>query len=202
MTEEEARAHVARIVGDDATRRIATFLDRVVSENAEQNLIAPSTIATIWLRHALDSIQLLPLAAGREGLWIDIGTGGGFPGLVIAIAWDGPVMLVEPRRRRAAFLTDAANAMGLTNVTVRQGKVESIEGERAGIISARAVASVENLLHAARHCGTPHTRWLLPRGKIDPADLAGLRGGRTMFHVEQSITDERSAILVIDGAPA
>lgn len=202
MTEAEAQAEVDRRVGSAATERIAAFLAMVVAENASQNLIAPSTIETVWSRHALDSVQLLALAGERRGMWIDIGTGGGFPGLVVAMAWPDPVILVEPRRRRAAFLQESAEALGLANVTVCQAKVEAIGDHRASIISARAVASVENLLHAGRRCGTPETRWLLPRGRVQPAELAALQSRRTMFHVEHSITDPESAILVIDGARA
>ena len=58
----------------------------------------------MWQRHVLDSAQLLPLAANHDGLWVDVGTGAGFPGMIIALATDRPVALVEPRRMRAQFL--------------------------------------------------------------------------------------------------
>lgn len=202
MTEEEAQRAVAERVDAPAFEGIANFLAMVRHENAAQNLVAPSTIETIWARHALDSAQLLALAAGCDGLWIDIGTGGGFPGMVVALARRQPTMLIEPRRRRAQFLRDCAMALGLDHVTVRQARVEAIGRHAAAVISARAVAGIENLLHAARQCGTPETRWLLPRGRVDPAELTALNNRQTMFHVEQSITDPASSILVIDGIAA
>lgn len=202
MTEDEARAEISHRVGEEATARIADFLAMVVVENGVQNLIAPSTIEAIWSRHALDSVQLVKFAHNRAGLWIDVGTGGGFPGMVVALARPEPMLLVEPRRRRADFLRASAETLGLDHVTVRQTKIEAIVNAKAAIISARAVASVENLLHAGHRCATSETRWLLPRGRIDPAELAMLQNRRTMFHVEHSITDPESAILVIDGAGA
>lgn len=201
MIEEEARAAVVAIVGDDAASRVGQFLAMVVEENGRQNLIAPSTIDMIWRRHALDSVQLLHLA-NRDGLWVDIGTGGGFPGMVVAIARRQPMFLVEPRRRRAAFLQDSAKAMGLDHVTVFASRIETIGRHDAAVISARAVSNVENLLHAGRQCGTPATRWILPRGRIDPAELTVLTNRGVMFHVEQSVTGAASSILVIDGALA
>ncbi|WP_242097295.1 16S rRNA (guanine(527)-N(7))-methyltransferase RsmG [Sphingomonas sp. CROZ-RG-20F-R02-07] len=202
MTEAEARGLAVTMIGNNAAARVAEFAAMVVTENAAQNLIAPSTIETIWSRHVVDSLQLLPHAEERSGLWIDIGTGGGFPGMIVALVRSAPILLVEPRRRRAEFLESCAAALGLKHVTVVAAKVETVTDRPAAIISARAVASVENLLHAAKRCVTPATRWLLPRGRIDPAELASLQNRGTMFHVEHSITDPESRILVIDGAGA
>ena len=86
MTEEQARGWAVQRFGEDAASKIDWFLNLVVVENDQQNLIAPSTIANIWARHALDSLQLIPLADRVDGQWIDIGTGGGFPGMEIGRA--------------------------------------------------------------------------------------------------------------------
>jgi 16S rRNA (guanine527-N7)-methyltransferase len=171
--------------------------DLVTHENTRQNLIAPSTVPAIWSRHILDSLQLVPLAPD-QGSWLDIGTGGGFPGLVVAAVRRQPTLLVEPRRRRAEFLTGAAAELGLDHVTVHAAKVESVEA-RAEIVSARAVASVAALVEAACHVASRDTLWLLPRGRFDPAELEPLRERRPVFHVEQSLTDPASAILVLRG---
>jgi 16S rRNA (guanine527-N7)-methyltransferase len=197
MTEAEARDWVVARYGQSPATRIATFLDMVAAENARQNLVAPSTIPNLWVRHALDSAQLAPL--GPTGLWIDVGTGGGFPGVVIAMLRDDPVLLVEPRRKRAAFLEVCVEALRLTHVRVSPTKVDVIT-EPADVISARAVAPVENLLQMASGCAKETTRWLLPRGRSATADLADLRRSwRGMFHVEHSLTDPGSSILVLDG---
>ena len=196
MTEDESRAWIIARFGHEATARIAALLEMVVAENSRQNLIAPSTIPQIWNRHALDSAQLVPI--GREGTWLDIGSGAGFPGLVVALLRSGPMILAEPRRKRAEFLQSCVAALGLADVEVKAAKVETL-ATRADVISARAVAPVQNLLQAAARCAKEDTRWLLPRGRSARADLQDAkRDWRGVFHVEQSLTDSESAILVAD----
>ena len=120
MTEDEARSWFADRYAAARVERVARFLEIVREESGRQNLVAASTLPNLWFRHGLDSAQLVELAEGREGLWIDIGTGGGFPGMVVAILRDSPTLLVEPRQKRASFLRDAADALGLANVRVEQ----------------------------------------------------------------------------------
>lgn len=198
MTEGEARAMIADRFGDRKAERVAAFLDLVREENERQNLIAPSTIPTIWARHGLDSAQLLFHVEQSTGAWLDIGTGGGFPGIVVALLRDGPVTMVEPRKKRADFLQDCVDRLGIANAVVLASKVEAVTGQFA-VISARAVASVEKLLQAAGHCATPDTRWILPRGRIEPDQLDILRRDRTrLFHVKHSVTDPDSSILIVE----
>lgn len=197
MNEDQARAWIASRFGDPASHQIARFLEYVIAENRTQNLIAPASVADIWVRHAFDSAQLLLLAPDRWSTWLDIGTGGGFPGMIVALlAPERQVIMVEPRRKRAEFLARGAQAFGLANATVASTKVEQVTA-LADVISARAVASVENLLRAAGHCAKAETVWLLPRGRSG-ADLADLSPrDRSMFHVEHSLTDPASTILVM-----
>lgn len=197
MTEAEARAWFVERFGEARTARVGAFLDMVCVETEQQNLISPASVASIWSRHGLDSAQLM-FHVEQSGGWLDIGTGGGFPGMIVAICGDQPTTMVEPRRKRAAFLEEAASRLGLTNTRVVAAKVESVTGTFA-TISARAVASVEKLLQAADHCATPETRWILPRGRIEAEELARLRRDRTrVFHVEHSLTDPQSTILLVD----
>lgn len=203
MNEDQARDWAVQRFGEDTAARIDWFLDRVVVENDQQNLISPSTIGTIWSRHAVDSAQLIPLADRADGQWIDIGTGGGFPGMIVAITWPGRVALVEPRKKRAEFLQECVDGLGMGDrVTVHASKIETVP-LRADIISARAVATVENLLRAAAHCGKQETRWLLPRGRLDEREIKTLkRQWRFVFHVEHSITSAESSIVILDRVEA
>ena len=200
MTEQEAQTWIAERFGDAALSRIRMFLDQVVAENRVQNLISPSSVGTIWTRHALDSAQLLALAPEAWRSWLDVGTGGGFPAMIVALlAPERLVYMTEPRRKRADFLRHCTELFGLRQTNVLPSKVEKVE-VTADVISARAVASMENLLHAAGHCATTRTTWLLPRGRSGAADVEQLqRLQPSMFHVEHSLTDAESTILVIRG---
>ncbi|MEG3088426.1 16S rRNA (guanine(527)-N(7))-methyltransferase RsmG [Sphingomonas sp. PB4P5] len=168
-------------------------------EAAHQNLVSAATLEMMWARHIVDSAQLIPLAEGTPGVWTDIGSGAGFPGLVVAILRDDPMILIEPRKRRVDFLRSAAEALGLDNVTVEAAKSQNVDA-KATIISARAVASISALLEAARHIGTPATKWLLPKGLSAREEVAqAQRSWHGTFHVEHSITDPKSLIVIAQG---
>lgn len=195
MTEDEAKAYV-RMTAPEAFQRLELFVSMVTEENTRQNLIGPSTVDLIWSRHIADSLQLLALAPVQIGRWLDIGTGGGFPGLVIALASAFDVALVEPRRRRAEFLQKCVDELGLgKTVLVQQAKVENIVGQY-DVISARAVCSVDALLVAAGRCTTGGTRWILPRGAMETPEPTKRQG--RLFHVEPSLTNSASKILILD----
>lgn len=198
MTEDEAKRWFADHWPSDRVAKIDQFLTMVAAENDRQNLVAPSTIASLWSRHAVDSAQLIALA-DAEGDWLDVGTGGGFPGMIVAILRDAPMIMVEPRRRRVEFLEQAVADLDLGNATVKGAKVDQVTA-KASVISARAVASVEKLLQATAHCATPSTRWILPRGRLDSEQLTELRQQQRgkMFHVEHSLTDPESSILIVE----
>ncbi len=200
MTEEEARDWVRGQVDDATFDRLERFVELVVAENERQNLISPGTIPTIWERHVVDSLQLLTIVAASSGRWLDIGTGGGFPGMVLAIAGAQPMLMVEPRRKRAEFLDHCIGELQLRDAQVAASKVEQVDWT-ADVITARAVASVEKLLLAAAHCATTTTRWLLPRGTVDVASLPALCARHHLvFHVKQSLTHSDSSIIFFSPA--
>ena len=109
MTEDEARHWLRERFGEAGEARMDILAGLVAGEAVSQNLIAPSTLATMWSRHIVDSAQLIGLAADTEGDWLDIGTGAGFPGLVIAALTDRAVTLVE---RAGAFPRSAPRVRG------------------------------------------------------------------------------------------
>ena len=190
------------MVGDAGLDRLGRLVDLVVAENDRQNLIARSTLPSIWQRHVLDSVQLLAFAP-EDCLWLDIGTGGGFPGLAIACLSTRPMLLVEPRRRRAAFLIEAAALLGCKGTTVIQQPVEAIPPVAAEVISARAVSSIDALFRAGGHCASASTCWLLPRGSGFAQEIEDMRRDwEGMFHVEQSRSDPRAGVLVARGVVA
>ncbi len=117
--------------------------------NKAINLVAPGTLPDLWTRHFLDSAQLLDLAPAGTKTWADMGSGAGFPGMVIAcMAPDIRVTCIESDQRKATFLQTLVRELDL-NVQVMVGRVEHTDPCKADIISARALAPVEKLLEYA-----------------------------------------------------
>jgi len=173
------------------------FAAMLVAENGRQNLIAASTIPTLWVRHIADSAQLLALDRDGDGLWLDLGSGPGLPGLVVAILSERPLMLVESRKRRCEFLRAVAEDLDLHHVEVVEARLEAVETRSAATISARAFAPLDKLIDLSARFSTESTRWLLPKGRNAVKELALLpRPWQSLFHVEQSRTDAESRILV------
>jgi 16S rRNA (guanine527-N7)-methyltransferase len=175
--------------------RYATLL---VAENGRQNLIARSTEATIWTRHLLDSLQLARFAREGDRDWIDVGSGPGLPGLVLAALGRWEMVLVEPRKRRVEFLQQTVAHLGLANVSIVATDIAQVR-KRADVVSARAVASVDRLLALTGGCSDGSTRFVLPKGRSarEDMDLARARW-QGLFHVEQSITDPDAGIVIAD----
>lgn len=201
MTEDEARSWFADRYDAARVERVARFLQIVRDESTRQNLVAASTLPNLWFRHGLDSAQLVELAEARQGAWIDIGTGGGFPGMVVAILRDDETWLIEPRQKRASFLRNAAETLGLRNVCVEQKRAESVAPARpAAIVSARAVAALPALFAGAAHLVNRDTLWLLPKGRSARSEVEALTGSwQGSFHVEHSLTDPESLIVIARG---
>lgn len=193
---------MAGIVSPEALSSLDRLVGYVLAESEQQNLIAGSTKASMWTRHVLDSVQLLSLAGARWRHWVDVGSGGGFPGMAIACVDPKPMTLVEPRGLRARFLQRLVVDLGFAHVDVCQQRIENVVLD-ADIISARAVAPASKLLQLGKRCATENTLWLLPRGQASDAEVAKLNEhnpGMT-FHVEQSRSDPTSVIVVGRGRP-
>jgi len=200
MTEDDARDWLRANL--DVPRETFARLDRFVAllsaESARQNLIAASTLPAIWSRHIVDSAQLLPLAGGSPATWLDLGSGAGFPGLVIATLSEAHVTLVDSRKKRVAFLAEAAAALGIASrVTLLCSRVETMADGQYDAISARAFAPLDRLLPIAARFARPDTIWLLPKGKSAASELDAARGSwQGAFRIEPSVTDPEAAIIV------
>ncbi|MEO7814291.1 MAG: 16S rRNA (guanine(527)-N(7))-methyltransferase RsmG [Sphingomicrobium sp.] len=196
-------AIIPEILGRDVSRETIAQLDKfaelLIAENQVQNLISKSTEVDLWNRHFADAAQLLAFAP-TDASWIDIGSGAGLPGLVIAILTDAPVTLVEPRRLRAEFLSRATAELGLKNVTVLQAKGEAIPRARYGVITARAVGSIDRLFAMMAHLSHGGTIWVLPKGRSAKSELDEARKSwQGAFRLEPSRTDPDARILIASG---
>lgn len=201
-SEEQARDWIGDAFAPAARQweQLDRFAAMLVEENDRQNLIAASTIPSLWVRHIADSAQLLCLDRASDGLWVDLGSGPGLPGLVIAILSERPLLLVESRKRRCDFLRAVTDTLDLRYVEVAEAPLERIETRPAATISARAFAPLDRLIALSTRFSTESTRWLLPKGRNAVKELALLpQPWQRMFHVEQSRTDATSRILVGEG---
>ncbi|MBX7482247.1 16S rRNA (guanine(527)-N(7))-methyltransferase RsmG [Qipengyuania qiaonensis] len=196
-TESDARSYVADLAGDAAIARLDILIEELARENELQNLVAKATLGTVWQRHVADSAQLLQFCEPSSP-WLDLGSGAGFPGLVIAaMRPEISVILIESRKRRVDWLERAVASMELTNCQVEGRRLESVESVSAGVISARAFAPLDRLLALSARFSTKDTCWVLPKGRSAAQEVRALpKNRRNMFHVEQSRTDPEAGIVV------
>lgn len=202
MNEQEAQIWLRRNldISDTLWAKLELFLDLLRDEMQRQNLISKASAEHIWARHVVDSAQLL-LHAPRDrsgGIWLDLGTGAGFPGIIIALLSPYKVHMVESRARRIAFLQHVTETLDMTDQAVVEGsRLEVMESFPVDVISARAFAPLDRLLSLSHRFSTEKTVWLLPKGKNAVRELRSLSPKRQkMFHVEQSLTDPDAGILV------
>ena len=211
VTENEARAYVAGLTDAVGMARLETFAAMVLEENQRQNLIAKPTEPHIWQRHIADSAQLVDVSRGSEALlkaetfganaggpWLDLGSGPGFPGLVIAALHPNmPLVLVESRARRVEFLNRAIAALDLPKCRVEGQRLERVAPFPARAISARAFAPLPKLLELSAPFSTRATVYVLPKGRSAAQELESVKPSiRTMFHVKHSLTDPDAGIIV------
>jgi 16S rRNA (guanine527-N7)-methyltransferase len=201
--EDEAREFCAARVDSTGFSSLERLTVRLAEENGRQNLVAASSLDEVWRRHIADSLQLLDHVPRGTGTWLDMGSGAGFPGLVIAVASpERPVVLIESRKLRVEWLRSIAEELGLANVGVVGSRVEGAPARAAAAISARAFAPLGKLLRLSARFSTPTTAWALPKGRSAGQELQEQSPAvRRMFHVEQSLTDPYAGILIGQGVP-
>jgi len=192
--EQVARRPVSR----ETFEKLEAYAALLRDENQRQNLVSGATLDTLWERHILDSAQLVRFEPRPGASWVDLGSGAGLPGIVIACMVEGPVTLIEPRRLRAEFLHKVVESLGL------RASIICAKAERAGgtfdVITARAVASLEVLLRISLHLSTGKTVWALPKGRSAEKELVeAQRSWQGRFQLEQSVTDPDSKIVVATG---
>ena len=181
---------------------LKVFKQLVRKWNPAINLVAKSSLPEVWERHIVDSTQIFPLVTEEPGLWLDIGSGGGFPGIVVAIlakglGWSTKFHLVESDNRKSVFLRTAARDLKL-NVEVSSDRIEAVERQNADILTARALKSLNELLiFTERHLAQGGTA-IFPKGKKWQEEIT-LAQANWRFEVEphQSITDADAKILVL-----
>lgn len=191
-------------VSRETLARLETYAGLLAKWQKAINLVSPATLPDLWLRHFLDSAQLLPLAPPDAKVWLDVGSGAGFPGLILAILGAPLVHLVESDQRKVAFQREVARAVEATNVVFHVKRIEDVSAAELDalpdVITARALAPPEKVLAWTAHLRAPTTSYLLPLGQGGGEALTGLRENRNITLEElSSRSDSKSRILRIRG---
>ena len=181
-------------VSRETRARLDRFRDLLLAWNKRINLIAERDETTIERRHIADSLQLLPLLP-TEGAIADLGSGAGFPGLVLALATERPIHLVESDRRKAAFLTEASRILSLAHVQVHAVRIETAPLAGMAAVTARALAPLCELLPHAARLLAPGGIAIFPKGRNAEPELTEAARDWTM-RIErfQSRTDPDATI--------
>lgn len=151
--------HVSR----ETEERLHVYMALLRKWNERINLVSPKDMDNLWERHILDSLQLVPLIKGRRQ-FVDMGSGGGFPGIVVGIAADIPGVLIESDQRKSAFLREAARVTG-ARLSVLPCRLDRAEVAPAPVVTARALAPLEKLLEWARPLLEPDGVGLFLKGR-------------------------------------
>ena len=182
----------------ETIERLDAFVELLRRENERQNLVSKASLDSVWERHILDSAQLIRFAPPEARSWLDLGTGAGFPGLMVPLFHRADLVLVEARRLRADFLRTAASMLGIAQkVEILCSKLEAVPTRTFDVISARAFAPLPKLLALAERFSKPGTVWILPKGRNAKSELDAARSSwQGDFRLEPSLTDADAQIVV------
>lgn len=180
----------------NAQAKLLAYLDLLAKWNRTYNLTAIRDPADMVAKHLLDSLAVLPFVHGHA--LADLGSGAGLPGIPLAIARpDIHVTLVESNGKKARFQREAVRSLSLANVTVAQARVQDAVGQ-FDTVTARAFASLADMLAWGGHLLTENGRWLALKGQADPAEMAAVPAGFRVLGVHPlqvpDIGGERSLV--------
>ncbi len=201
MMEDLDLAGVA--VSRETMAELERFAGLVQKWSPKINLVSARSLDDIWQRHVVDSVQLYRFAPDRFDHWVDLGSGAGFPGVVMALLskrnlTESRFTLIESDQRKAAFLRTAIREFGL-NAVVLSERIEAVAPLGANVVSARALAALDQLLElSARHLG-PDGICLFPKGRRAEDEIAAARKLWSFdLDDQQSRTDPEGRILKIE----
>jgi 16S rRNA (guanine527-N7)-methyltransferase len=184
-------------VSHETLTKLDKYVDLLTDWNQNFNLVAESTLPHIWQRHFLDSAQLIQHIPKYCRLLIDIGSGAGFPGIVLAIMGIDGVHLTESIGKKAKFLQKVIDDLGL-DVVLHHDRVENLVDMRADVITARAVALLPKLMAFAKPVTKSNTICLFLKGKNCERELTESAKSWTFDHtVSPSLSDDSGSVLIV-----
>ncbi|HRX74258.1 MAG TPA: 16S rRNA (guanine(527)-N(7))-methyltransferase RsmG [Hyphomonas sp.] len=192
------------VVSRETMQHFETYLALLEKWNRRINLVSPASLDDAWGRHVLDSAQLWRFRPPEARRWLDLGSGAGFPGMVVALLARAEgslirVTLVESDERKCAFLRTVATSCNL-DVRIETGRVEGLAPARADVISARALAPLNRLLGYAQIHRAACGIGLFPKGRTVHKEVEeARRNWRFDCQLHPSATDPEAAIVEIGG---
>lgn len=186
-------------VSRETLQRLAAYAALLEKWQVKINLVGPATLPDLWRRHFLDSAQLLPLLPAPSGNLVDLGSGAGFPGLVLAIMTDWQIHLLDSDQRKCAFLRQVALDCGvLDRVTIHAKRIEQVTGIAADVVTARACAPLVDLLDlAAPFIGEKGTGLFLKGAQAEEELTRAQRRWTMRLDKRESISDPAGTILIV-----
>ncbi len=182
-------------VSRETMDRLAAYVTLVEKWQQRVNLVSASTLPDIWMRHIWDSAQLAPLVPAGTARILDVGSGAGFPGLVLAVLCDAELNLVESDQKKAVFLQTVIRETGIRAI-VHNRRIESLPPIGADIVTARALASLDRLLELLEAQLVPGTRCLFLKGARAEVELAALDTRSDIIHrLHPSLTNPEAFVV-------
>ena len=167
--------------------RFDLYAARLADGQARANLVGPATIAEVWTRHFADSAQLRALGSG---VWLDLGAGAGFPGLVLALL-GARVHLIEATGKKASFLRETIDALALgERATLHHGRIEAISAFPVDTVTARALAPLATLFDYGARFAAQDGRFVLPKGARVGEEMMA---ARARFEFEAALVPSRTS---------
>ena len=180
-------------VSCETFERLKAYVTLLGEKNKEFNLMGPNEIPKIWDRHVLDAIQLFPYIPKSASI-ADLGSGAGFPGVVIALLADRPVTLIESSKKKCDFLKNVSCGAEVINA-----RIENIKNKRFGCLVSRALAPLEKMLSYAIPLSSEHTVCVFNKGKSYRDEIsAACSKFKFNYTVHESATDSQGVVLVIE----
>ena len=184
-------------VSRETLDRLRIYAELLVKWQKAINLVGKSTLPDLWRRHMLDSVQLLSHMQGKKGCWLDLGSGAGFPPLVIAICSEFEVHAVESDQRKCLFMQNVSRETS-AGLIVHNRRIEDLEPFAADVISARALAPLEKLLELAASFAHDATEFFFLKGQDVDEELTNASKCWIMETEKlRSLTSEDGCILKI-----
>ncbi|MBF9042476.1 16S rRNA (guanine(527)-N(7))-methyltransferase RsmG [Rhodobacterales bacterium HKCCE4037] len=199
----DGKAWFEASVSRETLERLKTYHALLSKWQRTINLVAPTTLDDAWNRHFMDSAQLFSMAPEKAERWLDLGSGGGFPGLVVAAMGAErelpmSVTLVESDIRKCGFLRETAREMGV-RVNILSRRISEIPRQTPDVISARALSGLDKLIAFAEPHLTERTHLLFPKGGNWREELETLPSHwQTICEPVPSMTHEDAVVLKFD----